>query len=272
MTPKRLPERLNDNFFSVASTGQSKQDNNSLTTEYVTLEQRIARPERLHSRVEMFQQALRQFALKILAQVQLCLLFLRQSTPELYEFLLAQTKEIETLWQEIELQQRVLINDSSLEPFHREQLDRYSNTAASLFLVSRGCIHLERFIRLADPADVFLVRTPLEEDLCQLRYTMVPVVEAILCEPKESVPSAQEALRRLEIVQEKHGAASQREMWKQHLSLPDFRLLNASLYALSLGSTLLRSIAVEYSQPLVPKLGGRSIESGDLLQPLLKVI
>jgi hypothetical protein len=271
-----IAKRLSSSFFSVAKAGRTMLGTkNTLPTEtveedvtpngYVPLKERVNKPERTHPRVETFQQHTRRLAIKVMEHVNLCAMFVGQSTEEMHTHLKTHRQELETLWETIEAEQRMLLNDSSLERFHREQLERYSKTASNLYLVSRIGVHLNRFVLLAEETNVFIARTPLAEATQEVLQGMVPVVESLL---RDAPESAQQALGILEAIQQKHQKTLCISSWRTYLPDTDLRLLQASFHALAIGGSALQAIAKEHSTALVPTLAGRAVNSHDLLRPL----
>jgi hypothetical protein len=260
-----IAESLNNTSFSIANRNNPM--TKSGTSEYISLEERRAAPRQTHARVEVFHQTMRQFSLKVFEHLQISSAFLNHPSEEKLHDLHAHQLEMETLWEEMELQQRVLLNDNSLERFHHEQFDRYSKAATHLFLISRTSLHLERFVHLASPSSTFLARTPLDEAIQQVLQVMLPLVESLL---RGSTEGAENALTLLGTIAEKPCLTADILVWKQHLPSYDYRLLRASLYALFTSQDSLHEIAQEYKTRLIPTLGGKAMVQ-DLLNPLSKV-
>jgi hypothetical protein len=283
-----IAERISKNIFSIGKSLHNMSTTKivspnlpPVTTEYVSLEERVARStarpvaqERSHPRVEAFQQHTQQLALKVMEHVQLCVTFLKQPTDERHTEWLAHKDEIDMLWQAIEAEQRALLNDSSMEQCHRERFERYSQTAANLFLLSRIGIHFSRFMRLANPNNVFLVRAPLCEMTQQLLQSMVPLIESLLRhsgrsdQAELSIQSAREARKLLATVLEKHESMININLWRPYLQASDLRLLQAAFHAFRMGHNALQSIAEAYSEPLpLPQVATNNASYG-LLRPL----
>jgi hypothetical protein len=285
MIAERFNRNFSRNFFSIAKSsikpGRTMHNNTNIpmpaiekktATEYISLEARVAVQERSHPRVEAFQQHTRELARKVTEHLQLCATFLGQPTDEMHEYLMLHKAEIEAIWAAIELEQRVMLNDSSLERCHREVFDRYSKTAANLFLVSRIGVHLNRFIRLADPRNVFLARTPLQEATEQLLEGMFPLIKSLLhdsVQSEEGALNAQNCWRQLEEIGQAQEKTLAIAAWKKCLPSGDLRLLQAGFHAVSMGRAALQAIALEHGKPIITTLGGRAVNNNhDLLRPL----
>jgi hypothetical protein len=282
-----IAERISKNIFSIGKSTHNMSTTKIVSpslqpvaTEYVSLAERVertARPagqERSHPRVEAFQQHTQRLALKVMEHVQLCVAFLKQPTDELHTEWLAHKEEVDTLWQAIEAEQRALLNDSSMEQCHRDRFERYGKAAAHLFLLSRVGIHLSRFMRLASPKNVFLVRTPLHQMTQDLLQAMVPLMESLLRDSSKSeqaelsIVSAREARTCLTVMLEKHTSTMDIKLWRQYLQVSDLRLLQAAFHAFRMGHSALQQIADVYSEPLPLPQASNSSASYNLLRPL----